>query len=361
MDYTKFNVEDFASNESFIDWVKQTDPEAVKFWDLYIANHPEVRPTVEKARALVLNLKLAEEITPDATRVDTMWSNIQDRVGQLPKSPSKPYAKRRRAVALVCLAVLCSGVILWFVFPEKPLEGQRSAYHQQSDDFIEQVNETDKPLTVRLADGSTVVLDAKSRLKYKATYLEDSTRQVYLLGKAFFDVVKNPYKPFIVHSSEILVKVLGTSFRVEAPENAEQILVSVKTGKVSVSAVADAAASSRQKDGVILLPNQQVSYERREHLFTRTLVASPEVLDNGAVTQADFAFDNTPIAEVFHKMEAAYGIEIIFNEEVMKHCYITAPLGAEPMREKLKIICETLDANYEIIDAKVVINSSGCQ
>ncbi len=61
MDYTKFNVEDFASNESFIDWVNQSDPEAVKYWDLYISTHPEIRDTVEKARILVLNLKLAEK------------------------------------------------------------------------------------------------------------------------------------------------------------------------------------------------------------------------------------------------------------------------------------------------------------
>jgi ferric-dicitrate binding protein FerR (iron transport regulator) len=246
------------------------------------------------------------------------------------------------------------------MFPEKPLEGQRSAYDRQSEDFIEQVNETDKPLSVRLADGSTVLLEAKSRLKYKATYLEDSTRQVYLLGKAFFDVVKNPYKPFIVHSSEIIVKVLGTSFRVEAPEDAAQILVSVKTGKVSVSAVADAVTGSRQKEGVILLPNQQASYERKERLFSKTLVDAPQVLDTTAIKRADFVFDNTPIAEVFRRMESAYGIEIIFNDEVMKNCYITAPLGVESMREKLKIICETIDASYEIIDAQVVINSAGC-
>jgi len=359
MDYTKFAVEDFASTESFIDWVNQSDPEAVKFWDLYLAAHPEVRPTVEKARALVLNLKKAEEVAPEAAVVDRMWSNIQHRVEREPQAPAWPYT-RRTAVALMCLVLLCSAVALWLMFPESRDEVQ-SAYHQQSADFIEQVNETDKPLSVRLADGSTVVLDARSRLKYKATYLQDSTRQVYLLGKAFFDVVKNPYKPFIVHSSEILVKVLGTSFRVEAPEHAEQILVSVKTGKVSVSATTGNAAGNAQKDGVILLPNQQVSYERKDHLFTRTLVAAPQVLDSTAVTRADFTFDNTPIAKVFQTMEKAYGIEIIFNEEVMKNCYITAPLGAESMREKLKIICETLEASYEIIDAKVVINSSGCQ
>jgi transmembrane sensor len=360
MDYTHFNVEDFASNESFIDWVNQSDPEAVRFWNLYISSHPEIREKVEKARALVFNLKRAEEITYDPAQVESMWGKIQEKV-EHEKDPSTASARANWAVAAACLSLLCAAVIGWFVFPRPKAEPSWKAYHQQTlIGFAEQVNETDQPLKIELEDGSTVVLDAKSRLKYRTTFLKDSTRQVYLLGKAFFDVARNPYKPFIVHSNEIVVKVLGTSFRVEAPENGENILVSVKTGKVSVYAVADKATDDLQKDGVILLPNQQVSYERKERLFSKTLVEYPEVLRTTPIGPSDFVFDNTPIAEVFRTMEAAYGIEIIYNEEVMKNCYITAPLGSEPMQEKLRIICQTIGAAYEIIDANVVINSSGC-
>jgi len=361
MDYTNFNVEDFASNESFIDWVNQSDPEAIRFWDLYISNHPEIRERVEKARALVFNLKRAEEIGHDAAQVESIWGKIQDRVEEQEKNPSRSLARANWAVGVVCFSLLCLIATWWLVTPATKEEQSLAGYHQQSlSEFAEQINETDQPLKIQLEDGSTVVLDAKSRLKYKTTFLKDSTRQVYLLGKAFFDVARNPYKPFIVHSNEIVVKVLGTSFRVEAPENAENILVSVKTGKVSVYALADNLADNRQKDGVILLPNQQVSYERREHLFSKSLVENPEVLGTTPIRPTDFVFDNTPIAEVFRTLESAYGIEIIYNEEVMKNCYITAPLGSEPMQEKLRIICQTIGAAYEIIDANVVINSSGC-
>jgi transmembrane sensor len=360
MDYTAFNVEDFASNESFIDWATQSDPEAVRFWNLYISAHPEIREKVEKARALVLNIRRAEEVTHDPAQVEMMWGKIQNRVEGQNKRPAKNLLKTRWAVAALSFSLLCTLAIWWFVLPVMEQEQtQPNYYYQAFSDFTEKVNNTDEPLKVELEDGSSVVLDAKSRLKYKTTFLKDSTRQVYLLGKAFFDVARNPYKPFIVHSDEIVVKVLGTSFRVEAPEFAKNILVSVKTGKVSVYA-ADRAPDNRQKDGVILLPNQQVSYEKKERLFTKSLVDNPEVLKSNRIRQSDFVFDNTPIAEVFRTMEKAYGIEIIYNEEVMKNCYITAPLGSEPMQEKLRIICQTIGAGYEIIDANVVINSSGC-
>lgn len=359
MDYTKFTVEDFASNESFINWVKKSDPEAVKHWDLYISRHPEIKPTVEKARALVFNMRLAEEVKHDPARIESMWAGIQRRVATEAdaQTPEKSSRYSSKAVLVLSLVFLCACAV-WFVIEYRYRISQstdRIVYENRLPDFVEQVNETGKPLKIQLEDGSVVTLASKSRLKYKANYTKDSTRSIFLLGEAFFDVAKDPYKPFLVHSNEVLVKVLGTSFLVSAPENGKNIVVTVKTGKVSVFANKD----GHKKDGVILLPNQKVSYEREHQLFTRALIDAPEIL-SPAIVQDDFMFDNTPIAEAFSVIQKAYGVEIIFNEDTMKDCYITAPLGSEPMMEKLNIICRTIGASFEIIDAKVVISSSGC-
>lgn len=360
MDHKNLTVEDLASNESFIDWVKQSDPEAVKYWDLYISTHPDIKAKVEKARALVLNLKAAEGIDYDSAQIDSIWAKIQDRVeAKTTRSPQGTGSKMTWAVAIASIFLLSTSIVFWFLSRPAGHDQTLSAYNQQGDDFIERINETDQPLEVQLEDGSTIVLESKSRLKYKKGFLHDSSRQVYMLGKAFFNVTKNPYKPFIVHSNEIVVKVLGTSFRIESPEHGENILVSVKTGKVSVFAPTDVIKNNK-RDGVILLPNQQVTYARKNHQFEKTLIESPEFLGEG-ITSKDFVFDNVPIATAFQTIESAYGVEIIFNEEVMRNCYITAPLGSESLREKLKIICETIGASYEIIDANVVINSAGCQ
>jgi transmembrane sensor len=364
MDYTKFTVEEFVSNQSFIHWVNKSDPEAVRHWDFYLSEHPEIHSTVEKARAMVINLRLAVDARNNPAQIASIWNKIQDKVEaeEQRRTPRSGAAKVRNPMVLVSLLFLCICIASWLVLRNKSDVTESSDYatYQKSlPDFFEQVNETGKPLKIQLGDGSVVILESKSRLKYKASYLEDSIRNVYLLGEAFFEVARNPSKPFIVHSNEVFVEVLGTSFRVEAPENGRNIVVSVKTGKVSVYAIRDRAGNKDKKDGVILLPNQQVSYERNEKLFERMLVDAPEILDTG-IAKADFVFDNTPIAKVFKTMETAYGIDIIFDEEMMKDCNITAPLGSEPMIEKLKIICETIGATFEIIDARVVVSSSGC-
>jgi transmembrane sensor len=356
MDYSKFNVEDFASNDSFIDWVNQSDPEAVKYWDLYLSTHPEIRDTVEKARVLVLNLKQAEKTEHDAAQVESMWRNIERSVET--RTAHRPKVKTRQALVMASVLIVCAFGV-WLIWQRTAMQQPADyySYSNQLPDFVEEINKSDEPRKVTLQDGSTVMLAAKSSLKYKVDYQNDSTRSVFLLGEAFFEVSKNPYKPFIVHSNELFVQVLGTSFRVSAPENKSNVIVSVKTGKVSVYT---SNSLRDKKGGVILLPNQQVNYKRKEQSFEKTLIEAPEIVSN-TIKPNDFVFENTPIAEVFAKIESAYGIEIVFNEETMKNCYLTVPLGSEPMLDKLKIICQTIGASYEVIDANIVINSSGCK
>ncbi|HEY9489573.1 MAG TPA: FecR domain-containing protein, partial [Chryseosolibacter sp.] len=198
-----------------------------------------------------------------------------------------------------------------------------------------------------------------SRLKYKEHYQGAALREVYLKGEAFFQVAKNPTQPFLVHSNEVVTRVLGTSFRVKAPDDGQgEITVSVKTGTVSVYTLGE-VGEEPQKNAVILLPNQQATYMRDHESFGKGLIAEPEIILS-SLNEADFTFDDTPIAQVFEVLENAYGIDIIFDEEVMNNCFITAPLGSEPLFEKLKIICRAIGARYETIDAKVVVTSAGC-
>lgn len=357
MDYTKFSVEDFAANESFIDWVNQADPEAVKYWELYIAEHPEIVPVVEKARALVINLKRTEDIPEDDAQIQSIWAKIEARVEH---KQTRVSSNRVRIAILASVIIVVSAGIGWQLqTDDSSPAADLYTYQNKKDNYAEQINETGKPLRLQLADGSMVTLQDKSRLKYKSDYTNVTVREVYLLGDAFFEVTKDPYRPFIVHTNEVLTKVLGTSFRVQAPQGAKNIIVSVKTGKVSVYTARDDAEADDTKEGVILLPNQQVKYERAEQLFDKELVEIPEVV-NPAVKPADFNFDNTPIRTVFKALEDAYGVEILYNEELMEKCFITAPLGSEPLFEKLKIICQTIGANYEVIDTRIIVNSSGC-
>lgn len=363
MDYTTFDAEDFASNDRFIDWVNKKTPEADRFWATFIVEHPEKHGEIEKARALVISLRRAQETPHNPEQVDAMWLNIAKRVEASGKRSVEmgPLPRRnlvlRYSIAASLALILVSGVY-WFLLP---FGGAADSYSYFRDvnqpGFIEKLNDTGSPLNVQLEDGTVVTLENNSRLKYKPVYQTDSVREVYLIGEAFFEVVKSS-KPFFVHANEVVTEVLGTSFRVTAGQR--NVVVSVKTGKVSVYAQAESSSlPDARKHGVVLLPNQQVNYQRSRQSFQKELVEAPEIITPSAV-KSRFMFENAPVREVFKTLQDAYGIDIVFNEEIMNHCFITAPLGSEPLFEKLQIICETIGADYDIVDAKIVIISRGC-
>lgn len=86
---------------------------------------------------------------------------------------------------------------------------------------------------INLPDGTSVILKQGSSLRYAAKF-NGHTREVHLSGEAYFEVKKDPSRPFLVYSNELVTKVLGTSFSVKAWKDDKKFKVTVTTGKVAV-------------------------------------------------------------------------------------------------------------------------------
>lgn len=222
----------------------------------------------------------------------------------------------------------------------------------------EVVNTTAQPRLVNLPDGSTITLEKDSRVSFAKSFT-GKNREVYLTGAAFFDVTKNPDKPFLVYSNELVTKVLGTSFRIQAFEKDDNVVVSVKTGRVSVYPKNSPKNADPETAGMLLTPNQEVRFARTEERFNRTLIEKPTVLLTKEELQ-EYSFDNAPVSRIFAALEKAYSVDIVFDEEVMAHCRLTTSLSAETLFDKLEVICEGIGANYKVVDAQVVVSGRGC-
>jgi hypothetical protein len=138
--------------------------------------------------------------------------------------------------------------------------------------------------------------------------------------------------------------------------------VVVKTGKVSVfkrENFTSTDAGSATLKGMVITPNQQVVYDISNEQMNKSLVEKPAI----ATSQVTFSFefDDTPATEVFNRLQTAYGVPVLIDEEVLNTCTISASLGNEPFYEKLRIICKIINATYDVIDGTVVINSKGCK
>lgn len=365
MDYSNFDVEDFAADDWFLKWVIDADPGATVFWEDYRRKDPERTVKIDQARAFVLSLYEAEKTPDNPHRAKKLWRSINTEVTLLSlekrASPRFGFLRVAASVSIVImfLAAAWYGIKGREAFSADDPVAKADTYK----DFIEKINNTGGVIEVRLSDGSIVRMEKNTRLQYRPDYQGEPYREVYLSGEAFFEIAKNPHQPFLVYASDVVTRVLGTSFRVKACADEQNVLVAVKEGKVSVYSAKDQKKSRHirkaEVKGVVLTSNQQVFYRGAEDSFNKTLVEAPEVV-NGNAGQFGFAFEDTPVKDVFNLLEKAYGVELIFDEEVLQNCYLTVPLGEEPLFEKLTIICRTIGATYELIDAKIIISSKGC-
>ena len=220
-------------------------------------------------------------------------------------------------------------------------------------------NTTQQNQILRLPDDSRVTLHPGSSLRYAAG-LAGARREVYLEGEAFFQVHKNPDRPFLVLTNQVVTTVLGTSFDVKAYPGSAQALVAVREGKVAVqpreAAQLDATPTHPAKAGVLLLPNQQVVYSVASHHLHKKLVDKPAVL----VPQA-FEFEERPVTEVLAALEKAYGVAILYDKQKLAGCTVSITFYDESLFEKLGLLCKSLGASYTLADTQITIHSPGCQ
>lgn len=280
---------------------------------------------------------------------------LRDTEPVLPKAAASVSYGRMAWVAAASVVVLLLTWFGWHSGQDKPTAVYQKLLATAALPMNEVINMGTKTKLVLLTDGSSVLLQPNSRISYPRAFAKYKKREVYLVGEAFFEVAKNPDKPFFVYADNLITKVLGTSFTVRAYDK-KTVDVTVKTGRVSVFTRTDhervEKQESRQLTGLVLTPNQRVHFNRDESQLFRSLVDSPTLLDM-PIQQAMFEFSGTPVNRVFAALEKAYGVEIVFDAEVMKNCYLTASLDDEPLFEKLTMICQTLDAQYEQMDGKI--------
>ncbi|PMD94816.1 hypothetical protein BWI97_15565 [Siphonobacter sp. BAB-5405] len=360
--HSHYEIEDFLADDSFLDWVGGVSNESSAQWDAWLYQYPHKRELVEEARtlALAIRVKPTRELRDD--EVQRLVEEVQQRLPHQPRIIG--FGLRRIAAGVVLLAGLGAG-ISWGVSWYKCQQEQVTPYQQLTEachcSLTEQVNTSTQPIFIRLPDGSTVVLKSGAKLSYDQAF-RGTKRIVYLQGEALFEVKRNPDRPFYVYANDLVTKVLGTSFVVNAQAEGDRASVCVLSGRVSVfhrnrSEVRISPQTERK--AVILAPNQQIVFQQGDPQLVKEIVKKPQLISHQA-TVSNFEFSDTALREVFSKLEMAYGVNIIYDEEVMAKCPLTASFTDRPLFEMLTIICKAVEARYEILDGQIIVYGKGC-
>ena len=355
--YNQFSIEELIQDESFRKWIIEKDSEESVFWENWQKNNPNAKKNIGVAMAFLLNLQEKE------THISE--KEIEHYIGQvINQTPTKNIVFWKNTYFRIAASIIFLGGLSLAVYNmsfknsfEEELGSVKSL-----EKYVENKNATENVQIIKLSDGSEVSLFPKSTIKYPNPF-EDKKREVFLNGKAIFDVAKNPSKPFWVHTHKISTQVLGTIFTVTGFDENENANVQVKSGRVSVYLQKDLKKNNSKNDeikaGLVLLPNQQALFSGSDVRLIKALVEKPEpVVD---VPKISFVFDETPIEKVFSLLEKVYGVTVIYDKKNMEECFLSASLEEESLYEKIDLICKITHATYEIVDAQIVIHSRGCR
>lgn len=360
MNYDEYSAADFATDGFFIRWVKNPDDESEWFWTSFMEENPASRDEIAAARKLVC-LFDSPVSRLDDEELSSMRSGLVmallARRGEHRYSKGAPRRRIRR-VSTVWLRVAAAAVIvplvsclLYFFVPTS-----RDVISQAAGDGVgleKRVNqESDKSLFF-LADGTKVWLNTGTRISYARDFGKGKTRDVYLDGEAFFDVVHRANQPFIVHTSSIRIKVLGTSFNVKSYSASKTIETTLVRGKVRI----ESNVKGRRPGGIELMPNQRAVFDKESKVINIRQVKAEQ---SASWKQDRLVFDGESIDQVIQQLEKWFDVTIHVENRGHLGCRLSAVIENESLEEVLKMIETTHDVHYTIHGDDVFLEGKFC-
>jgi ferric-dicitrate binding protein FerR (iron transport regulator) len=382
--YKNYSTEDFLADDFFIQWLKDPDEEHEKFWNEYIKRFPEQAGSIEQAKFIVSMFQHKhEKLSLDETY--DIWNGAI-------RNARKPRTKkilRFVRYAAILLLMFASGALAFYFYENsrtvhydlteisKPVNNEAKiiladgseislekkdseiTYNSSGNQLIvnnDTINQNQladresmnkviipygKKSMIVLSDGTKVWLNAGSQLVYPSMFLR-KRREVVLVGEAYFEVAKNKDKPFIVRTSDLNVKVLGTKFDVSAyPEDKiiETILVE---GSVSLEVGGKGAVGHDRE--FLLSPNQKISLNKESR---ETNVRIVDVSMYTAWKDGMVKTESEDLVRLIKKIERYYNIQVALKDPLVGGYKISGKLDLEQGPEEvLNIIKLTVPIDW---------------
>jgi transmembrane sensor len=280
------------------------------------------------------------------------WAKHLERLGQA----GPPAEKRSRRNLLPAAFITSLVLILIYVTrpgaePPKPSPEVREVSTKSGD-----------KTRLVLPDGSRVWLNANSKLTYGSEYGKEK-REVQLTGEAFFDVEKDSARPFLIHTPNMDLKVLGTSFNVKSYPGEATSEASLITGSLEISLPA------RNKQKIVLQPNEKLvvaneqkdhdkdTSSRKSHYRSPSLVSIKNIThfekDDSIIVETSWVqnklvFQEEKFRDIALKMEKWYAVSININDRALQELQFTGIFETETIRQALYALSLTEPFTYSI-------------
>lgn len=363
--YKTYSVEDFVQDLRFRSWVKNPSREEDVIWQDWISANIDKVEAIQEARAIVLSVHPINAENISDPEIENEIAGILARIDREESAVEQCAARRSISFSFWLKLAASVGIFIiagWQAI--KHLSNQvtspDSSVALVDNYMIERVNESVDTLLISLPDNSSVLLAQHSLVRYPRQF-GDNERRVFLEGTAFFEVTKNPRKPFYVDVGKIVAKVLGTSFEISTDPRDGQVRVIVKSGSVSIYSNSEQHGQDAAREpNVILTRNEQAVFRGDVNEIRHTRLDSLSINDL-KVPDTFMKFEGTPAEAVFSSLARVYGVTIDFTRANISGCSVTASFTDEPFALKLDLICRSIGLDYNVANDYVTVTGNGCR
>jgi len=321
----------------------ETTPEEIELLSVWLTEDKANLDLFEEYRKTWL--LTGKDAISSGLNIDTEWTEISKRMEQSEVSAptSLPTPGKGRLVSMLtswkaaaALIVLLGAAAVLFYLNSGPDMMRVTA----DSGTIEQI----------LPDGSVISLYKGSVIEFPSDFSEN-TREIKLDGEAYFSVVHDVDRPFIVSGNNARIKVLGTSFDVNTRVAENQISVVLTTGKISLY------FKGKESENTILNPGEKAEISTSAKVITKSTNSDPNYM---AWKTGKIVFDNTGLNQVIATISKVYQTEIRLADQQLNGCSLTATFEKQSLNSVLSVIGTTLDLTVSEENGVIVLNGIGC-
>ena len=309
------NSEQIIADERFAGWYFKTDEQHISDWESYLSAHPHITPLVNEAISLMQQLGTEKNVG-----VERLQAAEKRLLYSIQQNNNKGILRKIRhartawiAAASVIIMLLAGAGYYWF-------SGKSASVKAAYGEIMEKV----------LPDGTRVLLNANSKITYAANWNEDSKREVWINGEAFFHVKKTQAKSrFVVHANQFDIIVTGTQFNVISKE----FMNSVMLTEGSITLVAKNGQEMK------LVPGDYAA-------FNNGVLEKCTATDESILAWRDrkLVFSAIPLRTAISLIEEHYGVTVklkdsALGEKIMK--------GILP-NDNLDVMLRSLEAAFQL-------------
>lgn len=340
-----------------------------------LSNSPDLYETIQ-----LLELAWAQNHYPQSgeASIESLIRKIEEapREESAYPAPVLSFQKSSKKIyilwAAAALTILAISALVWKASSEKLPDPPPTGREKPVINVVQ--TKPGSQTNIVLHDGTKVWLNADSKLSY-ANNFNGTTREVNLSGEAFFDVVSNKNKPFIIHTSKIVIRVTGTSFNVRSYPDEARVETSLIKGKVEVSLLSNPGkVFYLNPSEKLVLKDLALDKAKRDEikLLSGAVNVSPIVpeikrlayysVDSIPVETAwlnhQLAFFDESFREVANKLEKWYDVKIVFASPDLEKIRFSGKFENETIEQSFQALQIIGRFRYDINNKTIIISNS---